>query len=84
MFGSMSVASIERDTSIATTMVARSRGTFTESLGWANATTSDARLMTAAKTAMCRFLDACLGSTRSRLSMPYLRLRVELRRSSAK
>lgn len=49
--GSTSTASIERDTSMASTTVARSRGTLTLPFGCANATVSEARLSTAATTA---------------------------------
>jgi hypothetical protein len=42
-FGSMSVAIIDSDTSIATTIVARSRGTLTWSFGCANATMHEQR-----------------------------------------
>lgn len=68
-FGSTSVAIIDSETSIATTMVARSRGTLTSSLGCANATTQVAADSSASPTARCRRHCGRRGATRSSSAM---------------
>ena len=53
-FGSTSVASIDSETSMVTTIVARSRGTDTWSFGLANASVRVSRLRIDSPTATCR------------------------------
>ena len=61
--GATSSASIDQDTSIASTMVARSRGSRTKALGVAQATIREARLSRASRTAPWRFHAASFGTT---------------------
>lgn len=63
LLGLTSVASIERDTSITMTIVARSRGTFSTPFGRAHAATSVMRLSSDIATARCRRHCDCRGIT---------------------
>ena len=81
-FGSTSVASIDNDTSIATTIVARSRGTATASFGFANANVSVSRLRIDNPTATCRNHVRSRGITRSNIVRPIARFRDRFRITS--
>ncbi len=63
--GSTSAASIDSDTSMATITVARSRGTRTTLVGWANPTDSTIRATRVTALATCRRQPERFGTTDS-------------------
>src|SRR3954467_5284145 len=78
-FGWTSVASIDSDTSIVTTIVARSRGTDTSPFGFAYATVSVSRLRIDSPTATCRSQVRSRGITRSNIVRAIRAFRLRLR-----
>ena len=83
-FGSTSVASIDRDTSMVTTMVARWRSSSTWSLGLAKARVRVSRLRMDSPTATCRTQTRSLGMTRSNMVRPIERRLLARRRDSSR
>ena len=81
--GAMSLAAIDRDTSITTTMVARSRGTFSTPFGRAHARISVTRLSSDSATARCLRHCDCFGTTAASTDVLVKRMPVRLRRASA-
>ena len=80
--GSTSVASIDSETSMVTTIVARSRGTETCPLGLAKARVKVRRLRMDRPTARCRSQVRSRGMTRSNMVLPIAVLRLRLRFTS--
>ena len=81
-FGSTSWASMESETSMVTTTVARSRGTETWSFGFANASVNVSRLKIDKPTARCRTHVRSRGMTRSNMVRPTDLLRLSRLRTS--
>src|SRR4051812_35374216 len=79
LLGATSVAIIDSETSMVTTTVARSRGTATWSLGFANANVKVIRLRIDKPTARCRSQVRSRGMTRSNMVRPTDRFRLRLR-----
>ena len=67
--GETSSAFIDKEASMATTIVARSRGTFSMPIGRAHAKVVVARHSSAAATAMCLFHCGCLLITEPRIAV---------------
>ena len=82
--GSTSLASIDSDTSMVTTMVARSRGTATWSFGLAKASVRVSRLRIDRPTATCRTQVRSRGMTRSNMVRPIDLLRLSRLRTSSR
>ena len=78
-FGRTSVASIDSETSMVTTIVARSRGTDTSPLGLAYATVSVRRLRIDRPTATCRSQVRSRGMTRSNIEREIRAFRLRFR-----
>ncbi len=78
--GATSVASMESDTSMAITMVARSRGTLIGLAGWAKAVTMNPRARRKAVAGTCRRQPGRLGAMESRRARLVKRTAYVLRR----